>query len=220
MEAKLEGFKPLSKVSRPKIYQKGELLYQQGFRQTSVFFLLNGAVSLRRTYPDGCEHIHTFLWPGDMFGSVDGCLLSEDTALSLTEITVIKISRKNFLTDVEQIPNYGWEMVLQLSKHRQQLLQHVTEIKSAVTVDQKIAYFLLYLMQKTSYTKRNSTYVNIPMKYNEVANYLSIHYETLSRSLKRLQDNHIIEKQGLGLIKITDTNKLREIRSKKHLYRV
>lgn len=212
MEAIREELQPRNKLIQYKKYPKGSTLYRQGFNHaSSVYFLLEGTVSLRHVYPDGQEHIHSFLWPGDMFGEVNDDPFCENTAKAVTEITVHEVPRKSLLSNDKQVLGYAWDTIRQLSKQYRQLLSHVAQIRSAKTADRKLAYFLLHLIQKSSYRENGEIYISMPMQNKEVANHLLIHYETISRSLRRLYDSKIIDKQNHRSIKLLDVEKLKAV---------
>ncbi len=77
-------------------YRKRRIIYNQGSRADTLFFLLRGSVKLTVVSPEGKEAVITILSPGCFFG--EACLAGQDlrqsTAAALTDSSVA-IFKKN-----------------------------------------------------------------------------------------------------------------------------
>ena len=74
----------------------------------------------------------------------------------------------------------------------------------------KVASYIHKCGQKNFY-KHNDSYVNIPFQRGDLAEYLGMQPETLSRCFQQLKDQKIIEYDKVSSIQIKNPTVLREI---------
>ncbi len=85
------------------------------------------------------------------------------------------------------------------------MLNNKMHILNAETLKGRIAVYLL-----TLYKKNNSLIFDMPMKRQELADFLNVKRPSLSRELSNMQQDEIIEVYR-STVKITDLEKLKEI---------
>jgi CRP/FNR family nitrogen fixation transcriptional regulator len=142
-----------------------------------------------RTYKilsDGRRQVGGFYLPGDIFGLEyrDEHTLSAE---AITDTRVIVAKRSMLMVLAGRDPVIGRELLAvtgsELGRVQTRMLLLV---KSA---DERVAGFLLEMAERT----RSSNVVELPMKRRDIADYLGLTFETVSRTLKSLANAAAIE---------------------------
>lgn len=177
-------------ISKSKYYEKGDTLFTQGSESSDLYIVHKGNVKISRYTVDGKEQMIRTLKPGTFTGEL--ALFSDLThhnfgsVLEDTEICLLEgHAFKNLLLDMPQISIKLLEAVTD------RLGQSETRIKDMGTMDveSRIAKHLLDLADGVKLVK-------IPYSKGEMASLLGTSPETLSRNLKRLQNNGLIRMEG------------------------
>jgi CRP/FNR family transcriptional regulator, anaerobic regulatory protein len=173
-------------VVHPRPIQKGKHLYRQEEPHRSVYIVSSGAIKTYRLSKDGNEQIQELYLPGELVSctAFTGSHYTEsavalDTTL-VCELPMLKLSRL-IASDIGITSN-----VLSLladnviNERRQRILAHKT-------TDVRVAAFLANLAERQKQRQMSEDQISLPMSRNDIANYLVIAVETLSRVLKRFQ---------------------------------
>lgn len=186
----LAELEELEAASQHLTLDKGQTLFSQGEPAGSVFNVIEGALRLIRLLPDGRRQIMGFALPGDFLGLA----LQERYSVSaeaLGPVTTCRFGRRDFAAIVEAKPHLlkslheraGYELTL---AHDQILLL------GRRTAEEKVAAFLLNLHDRYARTGHSSVTVELPMGRQDIADYLGLTIETVSRMLSRLDRAHKI----------------------------
>jgi CRP/FNR family transcriptional regulator len=82
---------------------------------------------------------------------------------------------------------------------------------SRKTALEKIATFLLLLSERQHRRRARLGSIGLPMTRDDIADYLGLTIETVSRTLSRLKSEALIRQISLSEIKLTSTDGLRDI---------
>lgn len=197
-------------VNRGKPMAKGDHIYREDEQFKSVYAVRLGSVKTYRMTGDGKEQVTGFYMAGEVFG-VDGVAngIHENSAVALdtSAICAIPFERLEELSTL--IPS--------LQRHIFKLLGHeIAEDQKLITLlsknsaDERLAALFLGLSQRCSTIGLSSTNIILPMSRGDIANYLGLTVETVSRVLSRLQKQKIIEIDNKEL-NILDMDALRNI---------
>ena len=77
-------------------------------------------------------------------------------------------------------------------------------------VDARIAFLLIEVMEKSSNVTDEGIEIKLTMKREDMANYIGVTRETISRKLKKFQDEGIIKIKKAKTIVILDEDRLYE----------
>jgi CRP/FNR family transcriptional regulator, nitrogen fixation regulation protein len=161
-------------------YKKDRQIYSAGAPADYVYRIKKGAVRTYKWLDDGRRQIDAFHLEGDIFG-----LTSEDrhrfSAETIVETTVWLIKRQNFeLADVDgALLQYLLGSTAQSLNHAEDHLLLLGR-KSAI---EKVAAFLLEMDQRLA----NTGTISLPMTRRDIADYLGLTLETVSRALSKLK---------------------------------
>lgn len=162
-------------------------LFSEGDEAKDVFEVVRGTLRLYKLLPDGRRQITGFLSEGHLLG-----LTHENyylyTAEAMTDVTVCRYPRSRFSRMVDEVPGFAKRLLAvtsnELCAAQDQML--LLGRKSAV---EKVASFLLTLVQRHT-IKRDE--IRISMTRTDIADYLGLTVETVSRTLSKFRQDGII----------------------------
>ena len=188
-----------------------EHLFLANDKQTHIYQVLDGVVGVYKMLADGRRQIVTFCYPGDLIGIEDsGTWLHHGEALCDTRVRCISLSTIDALVKSE--PDFGQALVrslaTELAETRDQLLS--LGRKSAL---EKVATFLLRISRRNLRENRDVTRLLVPMTRAEIADYLGLTIETVSRNITRLRTGgfiHLLSKCEVQILKMEQLERLAE----------
>ena len=193
-----------------RILEAGEHLYRQGESLESLYAIRTGMLKSYTTLESGQEYVMGFHMPPDLFGW-------EGIQKQQLSVSVVALKSSNIceipLTQLEKIVKELPELETQLLKMVSQRINIDNIAMLRTTSEQRVANFILQLAQKYSALGQPSYLCRLSMTYQDIANYLRMAPETISRTLHKLQSKKIIslDKQQIHLKNIDALKKLAEI---------
>lgn len=175
----------------PVRHRKGDLIYDEGERSKSVYRLDRGCVRLQVNGADGDRQIVAFLFPGDLFG-----LCVDRRASSAEAVTDVDLTRYA-LHSVLELSTRSPEVVIRLMKSAEALygeLAHHLQQVAHLSAQDRVLWFLEGLVAREQ--ERETCVVRLPMSRRDVADYLGLTQETLSRVIRRLLADGKVEAVG------------------------
>ncbi|UTF61411.1 fumarate/nitrate reduction transcriptional regulator Fnr [Gilvimarinus sp. DA14] len=197
-------------VQRGKPLQKGETLYRAGEAFTAIYAIRSGAVKTWRTSRDGEEQITGFHLAGEVIGldgPADNRYSNSAQALQTTSVCAIPFSKLESLS--RQVPGLQRNL-LQLLSREITSEQRQFGLLGHASADTRVAALLLSLSVRHERHKLSPTQFTLPMSRGDMANFLGLTLETISRVFARLQKQNTINAKGKEL-EILDLNSLRQI---------
>lgn len=165
-----------------------------------------GLLKLYKLLSDGRCQIMGFVVPGRLVGIAhEGAYFY--TAQAITEVSVNRYTVSQFYQLIEEVPDFARRMLAIQSKNMQAAQEHMMLLGRKTAVE-KVASFLLYL-SKMSGAASNRVYV--PMTRGDIADYLGLTVETVSRSLTALRRRNVIRLPNNEEILILDHHRLQEL---------
>lgn len=202
-----------------KTFGKGEMVFFDTEPYQGFYIVIEGSVKIYKISKDGREHIMHFIYPFNTFAEVP--LLEQyekikkdefsypANAMSLEKDTkLILIRASTFYKIVENNKIICLKMLSGLAKR----LRHLNGYIESFTLDvpKRVAKFILAEQNKITANNKNQIELNISK--HDLAAYLGTIDETLSRALKKLQEDNLIEVDGKN-IKIKDKTALMKVAS-------
>lgn len=169
-------------------FAKGEEIFGQDETADLVHSVVSGAVRTSRLLSDGRRQIGNFYYPGDLVGLETGDMhrFSAEAIIDCTILVVKRASLRQFSGDGE-LDRAIWEATRrELERTQEHLL-----VLGRKTACEKVASFLLDLAQRGA-----AAIVDLPMGRQDMADYLGLTIETVSRMVTQLQGSQIVEFAG------------------------
>jgi CRP/FNR family transcriptional regulator, dissimilatory nitrate respiration regulator len=187
----------LAQITVRRKFKKGESLFGEGDEATGFYLLVSGAIKLCRVAHDGREKVLHFVQPRETFAEAaffgDGKYPAEARAMESGE--VLYLPKAGFLELMGRNPGFALNLVVSLSLMLRRFARQIEELSFA-DVTSRMASFLLRRADEKSTSYGGITYVDLGIKKGELASRLGTASETVSRTLRKLKDEGIIEVQG------------------------
>lgn len=178
----------MSRLGLRMTFAKDEEIFCQDEDADLIYIVVTGAVRTTRLLSDGRRQVGSFYYPGDLVGLETGDL-HRFSAEALCESTLLVVKRsalKTFAGD-EEIDRAIWEATRrELERTQEHLL-----VLGRKTACEKVASFLMDLAQRET-----AEDVALPMGRQDMADYLGLTIETVSRMLTQLQGASVVEFEG------------------------
>ena len=180
----------LDRISQVKTFAPKTMLFDQGALAGSVFNVTEGVVRLYKSVPDGRRQIVGFALPGDFLGLA---LMDRYgvAAEAVTQVKVCRFGRPSFVVYVEGKPHL-LRRLHEFASHELSLAQDQMLLLGRKTAEEKVAAFLLNLQLRYSRIGLPSVTVPLPMSRQDIADYLGLTIETVSRTLTKLAREKVI----------------------------
>ncbi len=151
-----------------------------------VYKVVGGAVRFSKLMSDGRRQIGAFYLPGDIFG-----LEAEDvhafSAESIGQSQILVLKRSVFLAEAMSDQTLARELWTQTLGHLQRAQCHML-LLGRKNAQERIAAFLLEMAKR----QRSSGSIELPMSRQDIADYLGLTIETVSRTLTQLERSGVI----------------------------
>lgn len=166
-------------------------IFHQGDDAEHFFRVNSGVVMIYRLLENSQRQITGFCTAGDFFGlSPDATY--HDTAMTVTTANIVSVS----MQDVEDNPELRQEIFTSTCGLLEDA-QNMMMTLSKKTAGEKVAAFLLMLANRQAAHSANAelrkTEVKLPMSRLDIADYLGLTIETVSRRLTDLKTSGIID---------------------------
>ncbi len=187
--------------------RRDDILFRSGERFTAIFAVRAGMVKTHVLTDDGREQVLGFHLPGEMVGL--NAIHPEKypcEAIALDTVYLCRFSFPALATLAAKIPDVQQRLFRMLSADIGKAMQ----LAGDHTADERLAAFLLDLAGRYARRGFSPTTVHLLMGRADIANYLRLAAESVSRVLRRFQDQHLVQVDGREL-KLLDMAALRHL---------
>lgn len=186
-----------------------QTVFREGDPAEHVYTLMSGTVKLSKLLLDGRRQIIGFLFPGDFFGfGLDGAY--GYTAEAVTDVALCRFAESRLMRLAEDMPELGRRLtdrlVSELAFAQEQML-----LLGRMTAREKVARFLLSLSRRAERRGEPATPIAVPMSRLDIADYLGLTIETVSRTLTALKREGLVALPSGHMVALRDAAALRRI---------
>ncbi len=183
-------------VKRAKPLQKNDKIFETGDTFNSIFAVRSGAIKTFSINELGEEHVVAFFLPGELIGldAIDAGV-HKNTSKALETSSLCEIPYDQFQTLSTRIPRLQQYMYRLLSREIQED-QELLLLLGKKTAEERIGTFLLNLSRRYKQRHLSASLFRLPMARTDIANYLGLAVETVSRNFTRLQTQSILNVDG------------------------
>jgi CRP/FNR family nitrogen fixation transcriptional regulator len=166
-------------------FARDEEIYAQEESAELIYQVVSGAVRTTRLMADGRRQIGDFYYPGDVFG-IENAKEHRFSAEALcdTVVIVVKRSALTLAAGKDAVDRFITEAVMaELDRAQKHVL-----LLGRKTACEKVASFLLDIAERAK-----ARPAELPMGRQDMADYLGLTIETVSRMVTQLQSADIVE---------------------------
>ncbi|MBX9777310.1 MAG: helix-turn-helix domain-containing protein [Xanthobacteraceae bacterium] len=185
-------------------FERNAEIFGEGEGADYVYKVLSGSVRAYKVLSDGRRQVTEFYLPGDVFGIESGSEHSY-SAEAIDKASILLVRRNSVFSSAESnsdVARYLWSITaaeLKRSQNHALLL-----IKTA---KERIAAFLLDMAGRLA----GKGFVELPMSRQDIADYLGLTTETVSRTLTSLSEGSTIQLLASRRIVLRNPSQLNEL---------
>jgi CRP/FNR family transcriptional regulator, nitrogen fixation regulation protein len=177
-------------------------VYAEGEPAGNVYKVVSGVVRISKLLPDGRRQISAFHMPGDMFGFEAGDL-HHASAEAVTPVKVIAYKWQSLLNAGCRSASLVRDLLNLTMVGLRQTQEHLLLLgrKNAL---ERVAAFLLDTAKRT----KSVSVVELAMARHDIADYLGLTLETVSRMIAELKERGAIRLEGARRVHLLDKEQL------------
>ena len=191
----------------PSRYARNEEIFGEGDEADFVYRVKKGAVRLYRVLADGRRQIGAFHFAGDEFGFEMG-LEHTFSAEAVCDCEIVAVPREAVYRKAGGDAGFSRQLwsraIAELASARDHML-----LLGRQTAMERVAAFLVEMADRS----RADATVTLPMSRQDIADYLGLTIETVSRTLTQLTEEGTIEIPTARTIKLRNPSALRKLNS-------
>jgi CRP/FNR family transcriptional regulator, anaerobic regulatory protein len=174
-------------------FAEGEYLFRTGTDFGAIFAVRGGTVKTSIVDHAGREQVLGFYLPGEMVGlnAIHPDRYPCD-AVALDSVYLCRFSFPELATLAAKVPGIQQQLFRLISKD----IGAATMLAGDFTADERVAAFLIALADRYAARGFSPTAFRLSMPRADIANYLRLAAETVSRVLRRFQDQGLIRVEG------------------------
>ncbi|QPB24605.1 helix-turn-helix domain-containing protein [Rhizobium sp. 007] len=183
----------------------GKAICWEGDSVKHLFQVTEGVVRLHRIIGEGRRVITAFLFSGDLIGaSLQSDILF--TAEAVTECKIRRITRKAFLDEIARCECLRPEYIALLCREVAAAQDHMV-LRSKKNAEERLCSFILKLATHAE-NDLNHRLLRVPMNRQDIADYLGLTIETVSRTITKLASRNIVVPEGRHALRIMNLDRV------------
>ena len=181
-------------------------IFSEGEPANFVFGLSKGYVRLYKSLADGRRQILSFALPGDFLGMPLRARhgLSAD---AIGDVVTCRFSRVEFSNFVQRSPNIIWRLN-EFATRELERAQNLLLLVGNASAEDKVTAFLINWHNRLARLGTPSEFVTLPMLRQDIADFLGLELETVSRTFAKLQKKKVIRVVPKGVILTRSTSEM------------
>jgi CRP/FNR family nitrogen fixation transcriptional regulator len=196
---------PLGVEGLRKRYRRNEEVFGEGEAAISVYRVLKGVVRIFRILADGRRQIVEFFLPGDVFGLEAGDE-HRASAEAVVDCEVVCIRRSQLMQRAMADGASGHKLWA-LSLHHLRRSQEHMLVLGRKTACERLGWFIMDMCARIPAPDK----VDLPMSRQDIADYLGLTIETVSRTMTQLQDDRVIALPSSRQVVVRDRHALADL---------
>lgn len=194
-------------VRRRRTIGRGERLFRIGDGLSSVYVARDGAFKTVSLSEDGEEQVLGFHLAGELIGlDALGGGVHRCEAIALGDANVCEVPFDQLTEIASQLPGLQQQLLRVIGRSLNRDHDHMGMLVRR-QANERIALFLHGLTERIRQIGQSPTEFRLPMSREDVARYLGLALETVSRGFTRLQDDEVIAVHGRR-VEILDAEEL------------
>jgi CRP/FNR family transcriptional regulator len=191
-------------------WAKRQILFREGDPMGSFFKITQGVVAVSRTLDDGRRQIVALRAPGDCVGYLQIAGKYAFQGEALTDVEACAFDRRKFDSFVQLHPDLASALAEALSVALEQTGRNML-VMGKLRSTERVANFLCEISALYGARRVSVTPLTLYIKRGEIADYLGLTIETVSRSFADLKRRNVIALIDSDAVVIVDGERLAAI---------
>ncbi len=201
--------KDLNAHSQFETIKRGTQIWDHVLESWPILAVESGVVSLQQILSDGRRTISAFFMRGDIIDLRNRANRKLGALVALSETKVCRLSEESFVGIVHTNAKARVLVWENLRDQAFRAIAHSSDLAKKSSRE-KLAAFIFEFDRRAAPTHRHNV-VEIPVRRRDLAEYLGMQPETVSRCFKDFERRGIIRVSDLSTIRILDLPALRQI---------
>jgi CRP/FNR family transcriptional regulator len=181
-------------------FEAGTAVFWEGDAANHVFEVVEGVLRVFKIMSDGRRVITGFVYPGDLLGvSLKNHYLY--TAEAVTRTKLRRFARNRFQDEINASPELRPQLFARLCDEMA-AAQDQMVLLARKSAEERVCSFLLLIARRLTGDRQTPPVVEIPMTRLDMADYLGLTIETVSRTMTKLTERGVIAPSGRHAILI------------------
>lgn len=182
----------------------GETVFSEGDDADGIYEVVTGMLRLYKLLPDGRRQITGFLSAGQIMGlAPEGSHVY--SAEAINDVTLCRYPRAGFDRLLDEVPGFA-RRLLAVTSHELRAAQDQMLLLGRKAAGEKVASFLLLMADR----QNSDVEVAVPMARGDIADYLGLTTETVSRTFTKLRIEGLIALPTPNRVEIRDRDQLED----------
>jgi CRP/FNR family transcriptional regulator len=164
----------------------GKTIVLEGDPITHYYRIVSGSVRLYKSVADGRRQIIDFLGSHDCFGLI-GLATHAYSVEAISDVVMIRYSRRRLEDSIQEQPGLSNELLHLACTELDQAQQRMF-LLGRKSAEERLASFLIDLAKR-----QGTASLKLPMSRQDIADYLGLTIETVSRLFSRFKRSGLIE---------------------------
>ncbi len=194
---------PLSGFFAPRpveTFAPGQAVFWQGDAAVDIIRVRSGCLRLFRVLPDGRRAVTGFAFPGRVL-ELTARGRHAQTAEAITEVKLQRIGARAFQAAVEDRPELRLQ-VMDLMADEAALAQEQSVMLASKKAEERLAAFLVTTARRTGADLRVPVEIELPMSRLDIADYVGLTIETVSRLFSRFRREGLIDLDSPRVVRV------------------
>jgi CRP/FNR family transcriptional regulator len=190
----------LTRLATPLRFDGGQTIFREGDVARNAFGLSRGVVRLYRLLPDGRRQVVAFALPGDFLAMplADRFGFSAD---AVGEVSVCRFPREELKRLIQTNPGIT-RLLIEFAASELQSAQDQLTLLGNGSAEERVVAFLGNWRRRMARLTPVSQSIPLPMRRQDIADFLGLKLETVSRTFAKLEQRNIIRIVPHGVVLI------------------
>jgi len=201
----------LTRIATPLTLGPRTLVYREGARAEWIFAISLGFVKAFRELPTGARSVSSFLFPHDIFGLAEQGVYV-NSVQTITRVTLSRFPIDDLLRLIRKDAELQFQFLVKVT-HELRESQKRAQLMGRHDAIGRFAMFLTRMRGRSREISAGEFDIFLPMTKADIASYLALSPETISRATARLERLGILRFETPHLIRVLDAAQLARVAS-------
>jgi CRP/FNR family transcriptional regulator len=190
-------FRRLTQLATKVAFRSGKTIFEEGKRADCAFGVSQGIVRLYKLLPDGRRHIVAFALPGDFLG-MPLAVRHSCSADAIGEVSLCRFPRGELEKLIRNSPILT-RLLLDFAASKLDVARDQLLLLGNGSAEEEVAIFLVDWRKRLERLVAASHLLPLPMPRQDIADFLGLKLETVSRTLAKLEQKNVIHLAPKGV---------------------
>ena len=177
-------------------------IYREDSPAESIFVVVEGVVKSSRELPSGRRNIVTFLFARDLFGLAENGRYVNSTQ-AVTPVTLYRLPLADLTVLLKRDADMQFQFLVKITHELREAQRRAIAINRRDAAG-RVAMFVMLMAKHADRTAGGMGLIPLPMTRSDIAGFLGLSLESVSRAAAELERRRLIKFEGRCAARILD----------------